>query len=58
MGIIRMDITRPMAITGMFVVPGGRGAVGSLGTTRMSGRIDIITLGRIATATGESGFRG
>ena len=53
-----MGITNRTDITGMFVVPGGRGAVGSLGTTRMSGRIDIITLGRIATATGESGFRG
>jgi hypothetical protein len=48
-----MDITRRMDITGMSVVPGGRGAGGNLVTTGIIGRIDIIT-GRIdAIATGE-----
>ena len=54
-----MDITRRMDITGMSVVPGGRGAGGNLVTTGIIGRIDIITgrmdiTGRIdAIATGE-----
>jgi hypothetical protein len=54
-----MDITRRMDITGMSVVPGGRGAGGNLVTTGIIGRIDIIT-GRMditdridAIATGE-----
>ena len=54
-----MDITRRMDITGMSVVPGGRGAGGNLVTTGIIGRIEIITgrmdiIGRIdAIATGE-----
>jgi hypothetical protein len=38
----RMDIIRRMHITGMSVVRGGRGAGGSLVTTGIIGRIDII----------------
>ena len=48
-----MHITRGMDITGLSVVPGGRGVVWSTVTTRMSGRTDIITIGRIAMAIGE-----
>jgi hypothetical protein len=47
----RMHITRGMDITGLSVVPGGRGVVWSMVTTRMSGQADIITIGRIAMAT-------
>ena len=50
----RMGITRGMDLPGMFAVLGGRGAGGSLVTTRITGRIDIIA--RIDTATGELGF--
>ena len=47
------DIIRRMGITGMSVVPGGRGAGGNPVTTGIIGRIDIIT-GRIgAITTGE-----
>ena len=54
MGITsRMPIIRGMDITGLFVVPGGRGVGWSLATTRMSGRVDIISIGRIAMATAE-----
>jgi len=38
--IRRMHIIRPMRITGMSVVPGGRGAGGSLATTGIIGQID------------------
>jgi hypothetical protein len=38
----RMGIIRPMDITGMSVVVGGRRAGGSLVTTGITGRIDII----------------
>jgi hypothetical protein len=51
----RTYITRGMDITDTFVVPGGRGAGGSMVTTRMSGRIEVIT-GRLAMATGEPDF--
>jgi hypothetical protein len=50
----RMGITCGMDIPGMFAVLCGRGAGGSLVTTRITGRIDIIA--RIDTATGELGF--
>ena len=54
MGITsHMHITRGMDITGLFVVPGGRGAGWSLVTTRMSGRADIITTDRTPMATGD-----
>ena len=49
-----MPILRPMDITGMFVVAGGRRAGGSLVTTGIGGRIDIPD--RIANAIGEVGF--
>jgi hypothetical protein len=52
----RMHITRGMAITGRFVVPGGKGAGWRQVTTRMSGRADIITIGRIAMATGDGRY--
>ena len=56
MGITsRTHIIRGMDITGLSVVPGGRAVGWSLATTRMSGRADIITIGRIAMATGELG---
>ena len=35
------DIIRRMGITGTSVVPGGRGAGGSLGTTGIIGQIDM-----------------
>ena len=51
----RMGIIRPMDTPGMSVVVGGRRAGGSLVTTGIGGRIDII--GRMdITATGELGF--
>jgi hypothetical protein len=48
-----MPITRGMDITGLFVVPGGRGVGWSLVTTRIIGRQNIITPDRIAMAIGE-----
>jgi hypothetical protein len=57
MGITsHMHITHGMDITGLFVVPGGKAVGWSPVTTRMSGRADIITIGRIAMATGELGL--
>jgi hypothetical protein len=54
MGITsRMHITRGMDITGLFVVPGGKVAAWSMVTIRMSGRLNIITIDRIAMATGN-----
>jgi hypothetical protein len=56
MGITsRTHITRGMGITGLFVVPGGKGAGWSPVTTQMSGPPNIITIDRIAMATGEFG---
>ena len=49
-------ITRGMGTTGLFVVPGGRGAGWSLVTTRIIGRLNIIATGRPPMATGELGF--
>ena len=49
----RMHITPGTAITGLFVARGGKGAGWSLVTTRMSGPTDIITIGRLAMATGD-----
>ena len=54
MGITsRMHITRGMDITGLFVVPGGKGVGWSPATIRMSGRTDIITTDHTPMATGE-----
>ena len=54
MGITnRMHITRGMGITGLFVVPGGKGADWRLVTTRIIGRLDIISTDRPLMATGE-----
>jgi hypothetical protein len=56
MGITsRTHITRGMGITGLFVVPGGKGAGWSPVTTRITGPPNIITIDRIAMATGEFG---
>ena len=56
MGITsRMPIIRGMDITGLFVVPGGKGADWSLVTTRIIGRLDIISTDRPLMATGEFG---
>jgi hypothetical protein len=56
MGITnRMHIIRGMAITGLFVARGGKGAGWSLVTTRIIGRLNIISTDRPLTATGEIG---
>jgi hypothetical protein len=52
----RMHITRGMGITGLFVVPGGKGAGWSLVITRITGQTNIIPPGRIVIATGEIGL--
>ena len=49
----RMHITRGTDIIGLSVELGGRGVVWSMVTTRMSGPTDIITIGRLAMATGD-----
>jgi hypothetical protein len=54
MGITsHMHITRGMDITGPFVVLGGKGAGWSLVTTRITGRLNIITTDHIAMVTGD-----
>ena len=57
MGITsHMHIIRGMGITGLFVVPGGRGAGRSLVTTRTTGRLNIIATDRTRMAIGEHSF--
>jgi len=48
-----MHITRGMDITGLFVERGGKGAGWSPVTTRIIGRLDIISTDRPLMATGE-----
>jgi hypothetical protein len=51
-----MHITRGMDITGLFVERGGKGAGWSPVTTRIIGRLDIISIDRPLMATGKRKF--
>ena len=51
----RTPIIRGTAITGLFVVPGGKDAPQSLVITPIIGRLDIIATDRPLMATGEIG---